>query len=163
MTGFILLDAIVALEPGVRCVARKRFQPDDPVFLDHFPGYPIVPGVLLTETMAQTGGWALRAALDEQTVTVLAMVQRAKFRHPVRPGETLRVEARVTDRQSTLARLDADVVSGDRLVASAQLAFAIGVRTGMSEDDLAAYAAWRRRIWVQLGVEQALRVGDAQP
>jgi 3-hydroxyacyl-[acyl-carrier-protein] dehydratase len=162
MNGFILLDAIVALEPGIRCVAQKCFQPDDSVFLDHFPGYPVVPGALLTETMAQTGGWTLRAALDDRTVTVLAMVQRATFRHPVRPGETLRVEARVTDRSPTVARLDAEVVSRDRLVASAQLAFAIGVRTG-SEDDLAAYAAWRRRVWAQLGAERALRAGGVQP
>jgi len=162
MTGFVLLDAIVELELGVRCVARKRFEPDDSIFLDHFPGYPVVPGALLTETMAQTGGWALRAGVDERTVIVLAMVQRAKFRYPVRPGETLRVEARVTDHQTTLARIDAEIVSGDRLVAGAQLVFAIGVRTGMSEEELAAYAAWRRRMWVELGAEQALRIGDAR-
>ena len=83
--------------------------------------------------------------------------------HPVRPGENLRVEARVTDRESALARLDAEVVSGVRLVASARLAFAIGGHTGMSEDDLTAYVAWRRRIWVELGAEQALRAGGAHP
>ena len=109
--------------------------------------------------MAQTGGWALRAALDKRTLTVLAMVQQAKFRHPARPGEPLQVEARVTDRKPTLARVDAKVISRARLVASARLVFAIGARTRMSENDLAAYEAWSRRLWVELSADQALRTG----
>ena len=59
---FVLVDRFLSVEPGRAATALKTFRPEDPVFADHFPGFPVVPGVLLTEAMGQTAGWAARRA-----------------------------------------------------------------------------------------------------
>ena len=92
---FVLVDRLVELEPGKRAVGRKTFHPDDEVFADHFPGYPIVPGVLITEAMGQTAGWLLVATLGFARFPLLTLIDSAKFRRHAFPGDELEMTATV--------------------------------------------------------------------
>ena len=92
---FLLVDRILELEAGKRIVAEKWISPEEDYFRDHFPGYPIVPGVLLVEMMAQAGGKCLMADIDRSQWPVLLQVNRANFRKIVRPGSTVRIEATI--------------------------------------------------------------------
>jgi 3-hydroxymyristoyl/3-hydroxydecanoyl-(acyl carrier protein) dehydratase len=96
---YILLDRITELHPpevarGIKCVSLS-----DDVFADHFPGYPILPGALMLEALAQLAGVLLEATMRERgrhdLHALLTMADRAKFRQPVRPGDRVELEARV--------------------------------------------------------------------
>ena len=92
---FQMVDRIAALDLEARTIRADCIVPDEsPVFEGHFPGYPLLPGVLMIETMAQTGGWLLLAVLRFQRMPFLAQVKEAKLRAFVAPGQTLQVEAR---------------------------------------------------------------------
>jgi 3-hydroxyacyl-[acyl-carrier-protein] dehydratase len=92
---FLLVDRILDLEAAKRIVAEKWIAPEEDYFADHFPGYPIVPGVLLVEMMAQAGGKCLMADIDRTQWPILLQITRANFRKTVTPGSTLRIEATI--------------------------------------------------------------------
>ena len=93
---FQMVDRIVALDPEARTVRADCVVPDaSPVFEGHFPGHPLLPGVLMIETMAQTGGWLVLAVLRFQRMPFLAQVKEAKLRAFVVPGQALQAEARL--------------------------------------------------------------------
>jgi 3-hydroxyacyl-[acyl-carrier-protein] dehydratase len=120
---FVFVDRFLSVEPGRGATALKTFRPEDPVFADHFPGLPVVPGVLLTEAMGQTAGWALATRLGPELFPLLMMVERAKFRRFVRPGEEIRLEADLEEaRRSVWAARTRAWVGGER-VAEARLVF----------------------------------------
>lgn len=125
---YVLLDRIVTLEPpelarGLKCVSLS-----DDIFVDHFPGHPVMPGALILESMAQLAGVLLEGSMrlrDRHDLhALLTMVDRCKFRHLVRPGDRLELEARtlrVTEdggQAQGFARVEGQVV------AEAQLSFA---------------------------------------
>ena len=91
---FLWIDRVEELEPGVRCVAVKFVDPEDPIFVGHFPAKPILPGVFLIEAVAQTAGVMLGSAGPQgagAAVPLLAAVNRFKFLKTVTPGQNLRV------------------------------------------------------------------------
>ena len=93
---FQMVDRISLLDPEARVVRADSTVPDQsPVFEGHFPGHPLLPGVLMIETMAQTGGWLVLATLRFARMPFLAQVKEAKFRGFVTPGQALEVEARL--------------------------------------------------------------------
>jgi len=86
---FLLVDEILELVPGVSIKALKRIAPNEDYFRDHFPGFPVVPGVLLTEMMGQAVGLCLRAEDEARGRPMLAQIKSASFREWVGPGKTV--------------------------------------------------------------------------
>src|SRR5450755_3529374 len=102
----LLVDAIVELEPE-RVVGIKNVTINEPFFDGHFPDFPVMPGVLILEAMAQVAGvLVLNSIPDRHTkLVLLASVEEAKFRKPVRPGDQLRIEMKVLRRKATIAKM----------------------------------------------------------
>jgi 3-hydroxyacyl-[acyl-carrier-protein] dehydratase len=87
---FLLVDEVLALEPGVSCRARRTLRPDEFWFAGHFPGNPIMPGVLIVEALAQVGAiMALTMPGNEGKLIVFAGIDKVRFKRLVRPGDTL--------------------------------------------------------------------------
>lgn len=123
---FLLLDRVTELVPGEYAVAEKDVLPADDVFRGHFPGHPVYPGVLQLEAMAQTGAVALLSEPGSQGKIVLfAGVDRVRFRRPVLPGDTLRLETRLTERRGQIGRGEGRAYVGASLVCSGTLTFAV--------------------------------------
>jgi len=113
---FLLVDRIVELEPE-RIVGIKNVTITEPFFTGHFPDFPVMPGVLIVEAMAQTAGvLVLKTIPDRETKLVLLVaIENARFRRPVVPGDTLRMEMKVLKRKSSVAKM-AGVATVDGVV-----------------------------------------------
>ena len=120
---FILVDEILEMEPGRRIRGTKFISPDEDYFRDHFPGFPVVPGVLLTEMMAQTAGKCLDAENPARGKSMLAKINAASFRDWVRPGETALIHGEIRTSRPQFATADCRIEIGSRLVCSAELLF----------------------------------------
>ena len=94
---FLLIDRVIDITRGQRIVAIKNVTVNEPFFQGHFPGYPIMPGVLIVEAIAQAGGALLMSEIEDRDskLMVFTGVERAKFRRPVLPGDQLRIEVTV--------------------------------------------------------------------
>ena len=93
---FLLIDTIEELEPGVRAVGRKNVTFNEPYFAGHFPGNPVMPGVLIMEALAQTGAVAILSLPEHRGKTAyFAGIDKAKFKQMVRPGDTLELETSI--------------------------------------------------------------------
>ena len=123
---FQMVDRIAALDPEARTVRADCVVPDNsPVFEGHFPGHPLLPGVLMIETMAQTGGWLVLAVLRFQRMPFLASVKEAKLRSFVVPGQLLQVEARLVHDGSGYAVVAGNISSDGRKVADAEITYRV--------------------------------------
>ncbi len=118
---FLLVDRIVELEPRKRIVGIKNVTINEPFFLGHFPGFPVMPGVLIIEAMAQTGGiLVLRDIPNSKDKLVLfAAIEKAKFRRPVFPGDQLRMELDVLAQRTTYCRMNGKALVDGQLAAEA--------------------------------------------
>jgi 3-hydroxyacyl-[acyl-carrier-protein] dehydratase len=121
---FLFVDEILELEPGRRIVAARTFREDEEFFRDHFPGFPVVPGVLLTETMGQAAGKCLDAERLPRGRAMLARIRSASFRRWVRPGERAVVRAEVKSSQPQAASAECRLEVDGALAAQADLLFA---------------------------------------
>ena len=120
---FILIDEILEMQPGKQVRASKFISPDEDYFRDHFPGFPVVPGVLLTEMMAQTAGKCLDAERPERGKSMLARITTANFRDWVRPGQTAIIIGEIRTSRPQFATADCRVEIDQRIVCSAELLF----------------------------------------
>lgn len=121
---FLMVDRIVELEHGKRCVGIKNVTINEPFFQGHFPGHPVMPGVLIVEAMAQVAGIMASLASDESTrkkVTYFISIDSARFRKPVLPGDQLRIEIETTLNRRGIWGVDGKVYVGDTLVTDAAL------------------------------------------
>lgn len=120
---FLLVDRVLSFEAGQKMVALKNVTINEPFFQGHFPGHPIMPGVLIIESMAQVGGiLAYKSAngTEGQLVYFLG-IDKAKFRKPVLPGDQLRIEVEVLRQRPPYWKLKGMAYVGDQLVAEAEL------------------------------------------
>ncbi len=123
---FLLVDRIIDLVPGQRATGIKQVSASDPWFQGHFPGHPVMPGVLIVEALAQVGAVALLSLDDHRgNLGLLAGLDKARFRQPVVPGDTLMLECHLERirRGVGVARGVASV--GQEEVASAKITFAL--------------------------------------
>lgn len=123
---FLMIDRILELEEGKRCVALKNVTYNEPYFQGHFPESPILPGVLIIEALAQTGGIAGFSLYKnaEQEITFLAGVDKVKFRKPVIPGDQLILKSEFLKRKLNIWMLKGEAFVDDELVAKAEFKLA---------------------------------------
>lgn len=121
---FQLIDRIAALDLGKRTITVEAQVPqENTIFEGHFPGYPLMPGVLLTEAMAQTSGWLLIALLKFERMPFLAAIKDAKMRDFVVPGDLLTIDAKLAHDGSGYAVTDAKIRVDGKLKCNATLTF----------------------------------------
>lgn len=122
---FLLVDRILEMD-GDRVVGLKNVTINEAHFQGHFPGYPIMPGVLIVEALAQTGAVLLLSSPENRGKVVLfAGIDKLRFRRPVVPGDTLRLEVQLLDRRSRIGRGSARALVDGQVVAEGELMFAI--------------------------------------
>src|SRR5579862_81862 len=118
----LLVDRIEELEPE-RVVGIKNVTVNEPFFIGHFPEFPVMPGVLILEAMAQVAGVLVLNSIPDRhkKLVLLATVEQAKFRKPVRPGDQLRIEMKVAKRKTTLAKMFGTASVNGAVVAEAEM------------------------------------------
>ena len=121
---FQLIDRIVSLDLAGKTITVSAVVPQtSTIFEGHFPGRPLMPGVLLIEAMAQASGWLLISAMDFQRMPFLAAVKDAKMRRFVEPGEALEIGAKITHEGSGFAMTEAEIRIGGKKTCNASLTF----------------------------------------
>src|SRR4051794_32823666 len=120
---FLLIDRIVSLTAGESVIATRTVPMDEDYFQDHFPGFPVVPGVLLTETMGQVAAKCLDAQRLPRGKAMLARILSASFRQWVRPGDELRLLATIVANEDRFATAECVAEVAGRAVAQAKLFF----------------------------------------
>jgi len=126
---FLLVDRIEEIEPGIRAVGLKNVTQNEPFFQGHFPDYPVMPGVLIIEAMAQVGAVGVMAGGEHtDRLALFAGIDGVRFRRQVLPGDTLRMEVEITRLKGKVGRgKGRATVEGER-VCEAELMFAFADR-----------------------------------
>jgi len=128
---FLLVDRVTELEPGVRIVALKNVTINEPFFQGHFPGQPVMPGVLIIEAMAQAGGLLAYESgpADKHGQLIYFMgMDKVRFRKPVVPGDQLIFEATILRMRTKVAKMAGTAFVDNQLVAEAELMASFGER-----------------------------------
>lgn len=120
---FLLVDRILEFEPGQRIVGQKNVTINEPFFQGHFPGHPIMPGVLILEAMAQVGGVYAHLAgeVAENRVPYFVGIDKARFRKPVLPGDVLVLKLELVSSRRGIYTFAGNGLVNDKLVAEAEL------------------------------------------
>src|SRR5665647_683271 len=121
---FLLVDKILEIEEGKRIVGLKNVTINEPFFQGHFPGHPIMPGVLIVEAMAQVGGMLLMGNLEypDTKVVYFMSLDKIKFRKPVKPGDQLILEVEIIQIRGTVCRTKGMAKVEGEIVAEAEMA-----------------------------------------
>jgi 3-hydroxyacyl-[acyl-carrier-protein] dehydratase len=161
---FILIDKIDRLDFGHRAEGHKQIAPDESYFRDHFPGYPLVPGVLVLESLAQLGGRLVEASVRNATgrrvLPMLAKFEHAKLLRQVRPGDRLDLSVDIVAIGEDAARAAGTARVSGRKVATADIMYAmldLNQAAGQLNDtETKALFEWSDRIWLELmGTDEA--------
>ena len=117
---FVWVSRVVACESGVSITAELDVDPKLPLFAGHFPGHPVLPGVIIMEALAQTASFCALVGRDEPGVLgFFAGIDKAKFRNQVQPGDTLTLKATITRNSSRMVVADVEALVGDKVAATA--------------------------------------------
>ncbi|HET9660606.1 MAG TPA: 3-hydroxyacyl-ACP dehydratase FabZ [Thermomicrobiales bacterium] len=124
---FLLVDRIVELEVGKRAVGLKNVTINEHFFQGHFPQYPVMPGVLIVEALAQTGGIAL-GTMDEYKgrIAFFAGIDNVRFKRQVKPGDTLRLEVELTQLRRSIGTASALATVDGEVACKGDIMFALG-------------------------------------
>ena len=125
---FILVDRVLEIVPDERIVGLKNVTINEPFFQGHFPGTPVMPGVLIIEAMAQVGGILVYASLADKNKRLIYFmgIDRARFRKPVIPGDQLRLDINWTKRRGDVSKMSAKATVDGVLVAEAEIMAMVG-------------------------------------
>jgi len=139
---FLLIDRVVEVERKQRIVAIKNVSFNEPQFQGHFPGYPIMPGVLMVEAIAQAGGALLLTEIPDRDnkLMVFTGIDSAKFRRPVVPGDQVRIEVKVLNWRSTAVRMQGTATVEGKVVCEATVMCALVPRAAKKSSSEAASA-----------------------
>jgi len=131
---FLLIDRVLELDRKKKIVALKNVTVNEPFFAGHFPGNPIMPGVLIVEAMAQAGAVLLLSEFPDRSEKLVFFtgIERARFRRPVIPGDQLRIEVTVLAWKRIAGRMDGKVFVDGKLAAEAMISCAVVDRPGKS-------------------------------
>jgi 3-hydroxyacyl-[acyl-carrier-protein] dehydratase len=130
---FLLIDRVIEFERAKRIVALKNVTINEPFFIGHFPGHPIMPGVLVVEAMAQAGCILLltEVADRERKLVLFTGIEGAKFRRPITPGDQLRLEVNVLSFRPRAGRMEGKAYVDGKLACEATLTCAVVPRPGV--------------------------------
>lgn len=124
---FLLIDRVDEVEAGQSCVAVKNVSFDEPYFQGHFPGEPVMPGVLIIEAMAQAGAVAILSLEQYRGKTAyFGGIKNARFKRKVVPGDQLRLEVKISSMRMNMGLGIGTAYVGDEVAASGELIFAVG-------------------------------------
>lgn len=123
---FLLVDKIIEMEPGKSAVGIKNVSFNEPYFQGHFPDYPVMPGVLIIESMAQVGAVSI-LSMDKfkGKIPLFAGINKARFKKMVRPGDTLKIKVEIIKFRGNIGIGSGKAYVGDDLAAEAEMLFAI--------------------------------------
>ena len=132
---FLLIDRVLEITPRERIVALKNVTVNEPFFNGHFPGFPIMPGVLQIEAMAQAGGALLLTEVPDRDTKLIVFtgIENAKFRRPVVPGDQLRIEVQVVNWRRTMVKMQGVCYVDGKRACEATVSCAITDRSPRSE------------------------------
>lgn len=123
---FLLVDRILEFEAGVRAVGLKNVTMNEPFFVGHFPGFPVMPGVLIVEALAQVGAVSILSVEENRgKIAFFAGINEFRFRGQVKPGDTLRLEVEITRLKGKIGKGQARAYVDDQVVANGELMFAV--------------------------------------
>lgn len=116
---FIMIDRIIELVPGKHCTALKNVTINEPYFQGHFPGNPVMPGVLILESMAQAGAFLVLNTVEDplKKNMLFTAVEKSKFRKPIVPGDQVRIEMKLIKIRMNAVKLGGVAYVDDKIVA----------------------------------------------
>ena len=133
---FLFIERLTDIRPGESATGYKAVSYNEPHFMGHFPDFAVMPGVLIVEAMAQAAGALVVHTLgrsNSKQIVYFMTIDKARFRHPVRPGDMLRIPVKALRRRGPVWRFAGEAFVGDKLCAEAE--FSAMIRDAMQDDD----------------------------